>query len=84
MPSGVPIYVDPIGLAEAKATITSPVALDLEGISLRTTLRLILRQVGLNYRVLDGLIYISSTHSIPEDGPIPQPAPKGPQAGIRQ
>ncbi len=33
--SGIPIYVDPIGLQEAGMTLTSTIKLDLEGIPLR-------------------------------------------------
>ena len=57
---GIPIYVDPIGLAEAEKTTTSVVQLDLEDVPLRTTLRLVLKQLGLAYCVKDGLLFISS------------------------
>ena len=43
LPDGIPIYVDPAGLTEAEKTMTSPVTIDLNGVSLKTTLRLILR-----------------------------------------
>jgi len=65
--SGVPIYVDPKGLEEADCTITSPIALDLEGIPLKTTLRLMLKQVGLAYCVRDGVLIISSTQGIADE-----------------
>ena len=57
---GIPIYVDPIGLAEAEKTTTSVVQLDLEDVPLKTTLRLVLKQLGLSYCVKDGLLFISS------------------------
>jgi RNA polymerase sigma factor (sigma-70 family) len=60
----LPIYVDPIGLAEAEKTLTSPVTMDLEGVPLKTTLRLLLKQLGLAYCVKDGLLYISSVDGI--------------------
>ncbi|MDX2038013.1 MAG: hypothetical protein SFX72_15300 [Isosphaeraceae bacterium] len=60
LPSGIPIYVDPIGLQEAERTLSSPVTIDLEGISLKTALRLILRQLDLTYTVKDGLLTITS------------------------
>lgn len=61
--NGIPIYVDPVGLSEAGKTMTSTVELDLEGIPLKTTLRLVLHQVGLDYDVQDGLVKISNTTS---------------------
>jgi hypothetical protein len=61
---GIPIYVDPVGLQEADKTTTSPVTLDLEGVPLKTTLRLMLKQLGLAYCVKDGLLIISSPHGI--------------------
>jgi hypothetical protein len=57
---GIPIYMDPVGFQEAERTMTSPVALDLEGVPLKTTLRLMLEQLGLEYVVRDGVLIISS------------------------
>ena len=65
--TGIPIYVDPVGLNEAEKTLTSPVTLDLEGVPLKTTLRLLLKQLGLTYTVKDGLLTITSESS--EDQP---------------
>jgi hypothetical protein len=65
--TGIPIYVDPVGLNEAEKTMTSPVMLDLEGVPLKTTLRLLLKQLGLTYTVKDGLLTITSESS--EDQP---------------
>lgn len=59
--SGIPIYVDPVGLHGL--TSTSPVKLDLEGVPLRTTLRLMLEQLGLIYVVHDGLLTITARNS---------------------
>ena len=61
--SGIPIYVDPVGLQEAEKTMTSPITLDLEGVPLKTTLRLMLKQLGLTYTVKDGLLTITSESS---------------------
>ena len=61
--SGIPIYVDPLGLTEADRTMTSPVSLDLEGVPLKTTLRLMLKQLGLTYTVKDGFLMITSQES---------------------
>jgi hypothetical protein len=59
---GIQIYVDPIGLNEADKTMTSTVRnMDLDGVPLKTTLRLLLRQLGLTYSVRDdGLLTITS------------------------
>src|SRR6202042_3036188 len=49
--TGIQIYVDPAGLYAAEKTMTSPVTLDVEGVPLKTTLRLMLNQLGLTYSV---------------------------------
>jgi hypothetical protein len=62
---GVPIYVDEIGLQEAEQSLQSPVRISLEGIPLKTTLRLLLDQLDLGYEVYpDGLIEISAKQHI--------------------
>jgi len=86
MPNGIPIYVDPIGLQEAEKSLTSTITIDLEGVPLRVTLRLLLKQLGLAYMVKDGMLYITSEDSydqmiipqtaIPEDSPILEEAEK--------
>jgi RNA polymerase sigma factor (sigma-70 family) len=78
-PTGIPIYVDPIGLQEAEKTLTSVITLDLEGVPLRRTLHLLLRQLTLCYWIQDGMIVISSESS--EGGgqlppPIHEPSPR--------
>jgi TolA-binding protein len=60
---GLQIYVDPVGLQEAERSMNSTVQLDLEGIPLKTTLRLALKQIGLTYKVEDGLLIIISEGS---------------------
>jgi len=65
--AGIPIYVDPVGLQEAEKTLTSPITLDLEGVPLKATLRLLLKQIGLTYTVKGGLLTITSESS--EDQP---------------
>jgi RNA polymerase sigma factor (sigma-70 family) len=65
--SGIPIYVDPKGLKEAEATLQSVIRLDLEGVPLKTTLRLMLKQIGLAYCVRDGVLIISSVQGIHEE-----------------
>ncbi|HEX3448262.1 MAG TPA: hypothetical protein VHS97_08395, partial [Isosphaeraceae bacterium] len=62
--SGIPIYVDPLGLQEAEKSMTSTVRnMDLEGVPLRRTLQLLLEQLDLIYFVDDGLLYITSAGS---------------------
>ncbi len=58
LPNGIPIYVDPFGLQEAEQTMKSPIQLDLEGVALRTTLTLLLKQLGLVYEIKDGELMI--------------------------
>jgi len=66
-PEGIPIYVDPVGLQEADKTMASTVSIDLRGVALRTTLGLLLKQIGLVYRVRDGLLTIHSELAVGED-----------------
>ncbi len=66
LPNGIPIYIDPQGLQDADKTMASTIALNLEGIPLRTTLRLLLRQLGMGYKVQGGLLFISDEASVKE------------------
>ena len=61
--NSIPIYVDPIGLQEAERTMASTVLIDLEGVALKTSLRLCLKQLGLAYSIRDGLLQITSEES---------------------
>ena len=47
--------------------MSSPIRIQLEGLPLRTTLRLALDQIGLDYRVRDGLVYITDRSSLFEE-----------------
>ena len=60
MPQGIPIYVDPVGLQEHERTMASTVTLNLEGVALKTALKLLLKQLDLIYTVKDGLLTITS------------------------
>ena len=60
----IPVYVDPIGLNEAEQTLKSPIRIELDGIPLRTSLWLALRQLGLAYTVVDGVLIISSEEGL--------------------
>jgi len=59
----IQIYVDPIGLQEADKTMSSGVSLVLEDVPIKTALKLILSQIGLGYRVKDGVLIISYPES---------------------
>jgi hypothetical protein len=63
----IPIYVDPMGLQEAEKTMSSTVRIDLDGVPLKTTLRLMLKQLGLAYCVRDGVLIISSPDGIMQE-----------------
>ena len=65
-PDGIPIYVDPLGLQEAERSLNSTVTIDVAQIPLRTSLKLVLQQIGLTYRVKDGLLTITSIDSADE------------------
>ena len=57
-PEGIPIYVAPQELQAVDKTLASPLAIDLKGLPLRTTLRLALQQLNLGYKVRDGLLAV--------------------------
>jgi hypothetical protein len=60
----IPIYVDPIGLREAEKPLTaSAAAMNLEGVSLQTSLKQCLRQLDLAYAVDGELLLITSYES---------------------
>ena len=63
LPNGIPIYVDPQALQDSDKTMASTVVISLEGIPLKTTLRLLLKQLDLRYEVKDGLVTIGSVHA---------------------
>ncbi len=69
LPSGIPIYVDPIGLQEANVMMVSPVRRPVPANSptLGEHLRRALESLGLTYEVKDGFLMITATES--EDAP---------------
>ncbi len=73
--SGIPIYVDPIGLQEAERSFQSTVKINLEGVPLRRTLQLLLTQLGLAYFVEDGMLVITSEDSAKKPLPSPMAGP---------
>ncbi len=80
-PIGIPIYVDPFGLQVADKTMSSTISIDLEGIPLRTTLRLMLHQLQLDYRVVGSLLVISDEEGIKLSETLEKRQPKG-QEGV--
>jgi hypothetical protein len=67
-PDGLPLYVDPMGLSEADKSMTSTVRnVDVEGVPLRTTLRLLLDQLDMTYVIHDGLLRITSKESADQE-----------------
>jgi hypothetical protein len=68
-PEGIPYYINPIGLQEADKTSTSTMMINLKGISLATSLKLALDQIGLAFWIHpDGLLVITNKES--EDIPV--------------
>ncbi|MDG3006953.1 RNA polymerase sigma factor [Paludisphaera mucosa] len=63
----LPVYVDPVGIQDAGATLDSPVSIDLEDVPLKLSLRLMLKQLGLAYCVRDGVLIISSLEGIQQE-----------------
>jgi RNA polymerase sigma factor (sigma-70 family) len=63
LPEGIPVYVDPIALQNAEKTLTSPVQLALEGVKLKRTLRILLKQLDLGYAVEHGFLTITNIES---------------------
>jgi hypothetical protein len=65
---GIPIHTDPVGFYQAERSLWSTVTIDLEGVPLRETLRLCLKQLGLCYEVRDGRLRITDEQEQPEPG----------------
>jgi hypothetical protein len=63
----IPIYLDPWGLSDAEKTATSVVTIDLDGVPLKTSLRLVLKQLDLAYCVKDGVLIISSVERVHDE-----------------
>ncbi len=63
--AGIPIYVDPVGLQEAQKSMSSTVRnMELDGVPLRRSLQLLLKQLDLAYFVEDGVLCITSLKSM--------------------
>ena len=74
---GIPIVVDAIGLEQARRKLQLTIQIDLEGLPLKTTLRLLLDQLGLAYTIKDGLLVISSPEVIQSLVPAASEEPRG-------
>ena len=62
---GIPITIIPNALDEAKVSLRSVICnLDLEGVPLKTTLRLVLRQLDLDYFVKEGRVFIHTAEFV--------------------
>ncbi len=58
LPTGIPIYVDPQALMDSGSKMASTITMNLEGIPLKVTLGLALKQLNLGYRIKDGVMII--------------------------
>jgi len=56
----IEIYLDPIGLQEAERSPDSTIEIDLRNVPLRVSLRAALRQLGMDYVVTNGLLWVTS------------------------
>ena len=61
---GFSVVVDAFGLKQAGKSLQSTISIDVEGAPLMTTLRLLLKQLGLAYTIEDGLVVVSSPEVI--------------------
>jgi hypothetical protein len=68
---GIPIYVDPIGLAENNVTMAREIKIDFEKVPIQQNIKMALtyalRANGLSYEVRDGFLMISSRTVILEN-----------------
>ncbi len=79
LPAGIPIYVDPIGLSEAKKTMASPVDKPsaADKLTLREHLKGVLKPLGLGFMIKSGFLMITSQEAVDE------PADGDPYLGFR-
>ena len=61
---GIPIYIERLLPDGADVSLNTPVQIDLEGVPLKSTLRLCLRQLGCAYSVQDGYLRIAPEEDI--------------------
>ncbi len=66
--AGIPIYLDPAAFdKDGGKALKKPVKIQLDGVPLRTSLRLVLKQLDLAYCVRDGVLIISTMQGIIEE-----------------
>jgi hypothetical protein len=63
LPNGIPVFVDRRGLSKAEASVDSNVTLKTDDWPLRRSLHFLLKQVGLTYKVEDGLLKIVAEYA---------------------
>jgi hypothetical protein len=63
---GIPICVEPSDLHMEDRSFNGPVQMDLEGVPLKSTLRLCLKELGCTYKVQDGYVRIAPEEDIPK------------------
>jgi serine/threonine protein kinase len=61
---GIPIHVSPIGLQEVGRTMRSTVTIDSDGVPLKTTLKQVVGQLGMDYHVDDNVLIISARREL--------------------
>ncbi len=62
--TGINLVLDPKALADADVTTATPVTLQVKGVKFKSALKLLLRPIGLNYKVEDEVIMITSPPSM--------------------
>jgi hypothetical protein len=63
-PLGVPIYVEPIALNATPYTLNTPVQISSKGAKLKTSLEEVLKPLGLEYQIKNGLLIITSEKAV--------------------
>ena len=76
-PDGIPIYIDPLGMQEAERSLNSTVTIDVVQVPLRTSLKLVLKQLGLSYQLKDGLLTITSMDTVDRANGVDETAEPG-------
>ena len=72
----IPIYVEPVSLAKLAKLNDTAVLMELDGVPLRKTLRLVLKQNQMDYSIRDGILYIGSElDPVVKDAPSAHAAP---------
>ena len=62
--AGLPIFVDPVGLAEAKADLDAQITVSADRLMIKEHLDQSLKPLGLDWYVKDGLLMITSKKQV--------------------